>query len=155
MTPRRKRLWSVALMVCGVAAATAFALQAFQKNLRYFYNPSQVRSGEAPARGVIRVGGRGEKGSVRRASGSLEVRFTLTDFAERVVVSYTGVLPDLFREGQVIIARGRLGPDGTFVAEEVLAKHDENYMPPEVKESLRPHAEAAQPAAADSVADGQ
>ena len=155
MTPRRKRLWSVALMICGVAAATAFALQAFQKNLLYFYNPSQVRSGEAPASGVFRVGGMVEKGSVRRASGSLEVRFTLTDFAERVVVSYTGVLPDLFREGQGIIARGRLGPDGTFVAEEVLAKHDENYMPPEVKESLRPHAEAAQPAAADAVADGQ
>jgi cytochrome c-type biogenesis protein CcmE len=96
-----------------------------------------------------------EKGSVRRASGSLEVRFTLTDFAERVVVSYTGVLPDLFREGQGIIARGRLAPDGTFVAEEVLAKHDENYMPPEVKESLRPHTEAAQPAAADAVADRQ
>ena len=155
MTPRRKRLWSVALMVCGVAAATAFALQAFQKNLLYFYNPSQVSSGEAPARGVFRVGGMVEEGSVRRASGSLEVRFTLTDFAERVVVSYTGVLPDLFREGQGIIARGRLGPDGTFVAEEVLAKHDENYMPPEVKESLRPHAGAAQPAAADAVADGQ
>ena len=103
---------------------------------------------------MFRVGGMVEKGSVQRASGSLEVRFTLTDFAERVVVSYTGVLPDLFREGQGIIARGRLGPDGTFVAEEVLAKHDENYMPPEVKESLRPHAEAAQPAAADAVADG-
>jgi cytochrome c-type biogenesis protein CcmE len=131
-------------MVCGVAVATAFALQAFQKNLLYFYNPSQVRSGEAPASGVFRVGGMVERGSVRRATGSLEVRFTLTDFAERVVVSYTGVLPDLFKEGQGIIARGRLGPDGTFVAEEVLAKHDENYMPPEVKESLRPHVEAAQ-----------
>ena len=152
MTPRRKRLWSVVLMICGVAAATAFALQAFQKNLLYFYNPSQVRSGEAPAGGVFRVGGMVERGSVRRASGSLEVHFTLTDFAERVVVSYTGVLPDLFREGQGIIARGRLGPDGTFVAEEVLAKHDENYMPPEVKESLRPHVEAAQPAAADATA---
>ena len=148
MTPRRRRLWSVVLMVCGVAAATAFALQAFQKNLLYFYNPSQVRSGEAPAGGVFRVGGMVERGSVRRASGSLEVRFTLTDFAERVVVSYTGVLPDLFKEGQGIIARGRLGPDGTFVAEEVLAKHDENYMPPEVKESLRPHVEAAQQAPA-------
>jgi cytochrome c-type biogenesis protein CcmE len=144
MTPRRRRLWSVVLMVCGVAAATAFALQAFQKNLLYFYNPSQIRSGEAPASGVFRVGGMVERGSVRRASGSLEVRFTLTDFAERVVVSYTGVLPDLFKEGQGIIARGRLGPDGTFVAEEVLAKHDENYMPPEVRESLRPHVEAAQ-----------
>ena len=152
MTPRRKRLWTVLLMVCGVAAATAFALQAFQKNLLYFYNPSQVRSGEAPSSGTIRVGGMVERGSVRRAPGSLEVRFTLTDFAERVVVSYTGVLPDLFREGQGIIARGRLEPDGTFVAEEVLAKHDENYMPPEVKESLRPHVEAAQSAAADATA---
>ncbi len=109
MTPRRKRLWTVLLIVCGVAAATAFALQAFQKNLLYFYNPSQVRSGEAPVERTIRVGGMVEQGSVRRAPGSLEVRFTLTDFAERVVVSYTGVLPDLFREGQGIIARGRLG----------------------------------------------
>jgi len=153
MTPRRRRLWSVVLMVCGVAAATAFALQAFQKNLLYFYNPSQVRSGEAPAGGMFRVGGMVERGSVRRASGSLEVRFTLTDFAERVVVSYTGVLPDLFKEGQGIIARGRLRPDGTFVAEEVLAKHDENYMPPEVKESLRPHVEAAQSAPAAASGD--
>ena len=125
-------------------------MQAFQKNLLYFYNPTQVLAGEAPAGSVFRVGGMVERGSVRRASGSLEVRFTLTDYAERVVVSYTGVLPDLFREGQGIIARGRLGPDGTFVAEEVLAKHDENYMPPEVKESLQPHVEAAQPAAADA-----
>ena len=157
MTPRRKRLWSVALMVCGVAAATAFALQAFQKNLLYFSTtPARCAPARHPgARGVFRVGGMVEKGSVRRASGSLEVRFTLTDFAERVVVSYTGVLPDLFREGQGIIARGRLGPDGTFVAEEVLAKHDENYMPPEVKESLRPHAEAAQPATSGAVTDGQ
>jgi cytochrome c-type biogenesis protein CcmE len=144
MTPRRRRMWSVALMVCGVGAATAFALQAFQKNLLYFYNPSQVHAGEAPLNRVFRVGGMVERGSVHRATGSLEVRFTLTDFAERVVVSYTGVLPDLFREGQGIIARGRLGADGTFVAEEVLAKHDENYMPPEVKESLRPQVEAAQ-----------
>jgi cytochrome c-type biogenesis protein CcmE len=147
MTPRRRRLWSVVLILCGVAAATAFALQAFQKNLLYFYNPSQIHAGEAPSGGVFRVGGMVERGSVRRATGSLEVRFTLTDFAERVVVSYTGVLPDLFREGQGIIARGQLGPDGIFVAEEVLAKHDENYMPPEVKESLRPHVEAAQRAA--------
>jgi cytochrome c-type biogenesis protein CcmE len=144
MTPRQRRMWSVALILCGVGAATAFALQAFQKNLLYFYSPSQVLSGEAPAERVFRVGGMVERGSVQRTTGSLEVRFTLTDFAERVVVSYTGVLPDLFGEGQGIIARGRLGPDGLFVAEEVLAKHDENYMPPEVKESLRPHVEAAQ-----------
>ncbi len=143
MTPRQRRMWSVALILCGVGAATAFALQAFQRNLLYFYSPSQVLTGEAPADRVFRVGGMVERGSVQRTAGSLEVRFTLTDFAERVIVSYTGVLPDLFGEGQGIIARGRLGPDGLFVAEEVLAKHDENYMPPEVKESLRPHVEAA------------
>ena len=151
MTPRRKRMWTVLLMVAGVGVATAFALQAFQKNLLYFYNPSQVHAGEVPKERVFRVGGMVERGSVQRAPGSLEVRFTLTDFAQRVVVSYTGVLPDLFREGQGIIARGRLGPDGMFVAEEVLAKHDEKYMPPEVKESLRPHVEqAGSPVAADS-----
>jgi cytochrome c-type biogenesis protein CcmE len=138
MTARHKRMWTVALIVGGVAAATAFALQAFQKNLLYFYSPTQVLSGEAPQNRVFRVGGMVEQGTVRRESGSLEVRFTLTDYAERVVVSYTGVLPDLFREGQGIIARGRLGEEGTFVAEEVLAKHDENYMPPEVKQSLKP-----------------
>jgi cytochrome c-type biogenesis protein CcmE len=142
MTARQKRMLTVALIVAGVAIATGFALKAFQKNLLYFYSPSQVRSGEAPRQRVFRVGGMVEKGSVTRAPGSLEVRFTLTDFAERVVVSYTGVLPDLFREGQGIIARGKLGSDGTFVAEEVLAKHDENYMPPEVKDTLkRQHAD--------------
>jgi cytochrome c-type biogenesis protein CcmE len=90
------------------------------------------------------VGGLVENGSVQRAPGSLEVRFVLTDYAKTIGVSYTGVLPDLFREGQGIIARGKLGGDGMFVAEEVLAKHDENYMPPEVKDSLKPHADAAQ-----------
>ena len=143
MTARHKRMWTVALIIGGVAAATAFALQAFQKNLLYFYSPSQVLSGEAPQNRVFRVGGMVEPGTVRRESGSLEVRFTLTDYAERVVVTYTGVLPDLFREGQGIIARGRLGEGGMFVAEEVLAKHDENYMPPEVKQSLKPQVEAA------------
>ena len=143
MTPRRNRMLAVALIVAGVGVAVAFALQAFETNLLYFYSPSQVHAGEAPETRMIRVGGMVEKGSVLREPGSLEVRFTLTDFANRVPVSYTGVLPDLFREGQGIIARGRFGDGGLFVAEEVLAKHDENYMPPEVKESLRPHTEAA------------
>ena len=137
MTPRRKRMLTVALILAGVGISVAFALQAFQKNLLYFYSPSQVEAGEAPQSRTIRVGGMVEKGSVQRASGSLEVRFTLTDFANRLTVSYTGVLPDLFREGQGIIARGRFGDGGLFVAEEMLAKHDENYMPPEVKDSLR------------------
>jgi cytochrome c-type biogenesis protein CcmE len=135
---------TVAAILVGVGIATAFALQAFQKNLLYYYSPTQIQAGEAPSSRAFRVGGLVENGSVQREPGSLEVRFTLTDFSNTLGVSYTGVLPDLFREGQGIIARGRLGDGGVFVAEEVLAKHDENYMPPEVKDSLKPHAAAAQ-----------
>jgi cytochrome c-type biogenesis protein CcmE len=144
MTPRQKRMATVAAIIAGVGIATAFALQAFQQNLLYYYSPTQILAGEAPDSRSFRVGGLVQDGSVQRAPGSLEVRFTLTDFANTVGVSYTGVLPDLFREGQGIIARGKLQDDGVFVAEEVLAKHDENYMPPEVKDSLQPHADAAQ-----------
>jgi cytochrome c-type biogenesis protein CcmE len=135
---------TVAAILVGVGIATAFALQAFQKNLLYYYSPTQIHAGEAPDARSIRVGGLVENGSVQREPGSLEVRFTLTDFSKTLGVSYTGVLPDLFREGQGIIARGKMRDDGVFVAEEVLAKHDENYMPPEVKDSLKPHADAAQ-----------
>ena len=144
MTPRQKRMATVAAIIAGVGIATAFALQAFQQNLLYYYSPTQILAGEAPDSRSFRVGGLVQDGSVQRAPGSLEVRFTLTDFSNTVGVSYTGVLPDLFREGQGIIARGKLQDDGVFVAEEVLAKHDENYMPPEVKDSLKPHADAAQ-----------
>ena len=143
MTPRQKRMATVAAILVGVGIATAFALQAFQKNLLYYYSPTQISAGEAPSSRTFRVGGLVENGSVQREPGSLEVRFTLTDFANTVGVSYTGVLPDLFREGQGIIARGKMRDDGVFVAEEVLAKHDENYMPPEVKQSLKPHMDAA------------
>ena len=144
MTPRQKRMATVAAILVGVGIATAFALQAFEKNMLYYYSPTQILAGEAPDTRSIRVGGLVQDGSVKREPGSLEVRFTLTDFANTVGVSYTGVLPDLFREGQGIIARGKLTGEGMFVAEEVLAKHDENYMPPEVKDSLKPHADAAQ-----------
>jgi len=144
MTPRQKRMATVAAILVGVGIATAFALQAFQQNLLYYYSPTQIHAGEAPGSRSIRVGGLVETGSVQREPGSLEVRFTLTDFANTVGVSYTGVLPDLFREGQGVIARGEMRDDGVFVAAEVLAKHDENYMPPEVKDSLKPHADAAQ-----------
>jgi cytochrome c-type biogenesis protein CcmE len=135
---------TVAAILAGVGIATAFALQAFNQNLLYYYSPTQVHAGEAPDSRSIRVGGLVENGSVKREEGSLEVRFTLTDFSNTVGVSYTGVLPDLFREGQGVIARGRLDERGVFVAEEVLAKHDENYMPPEVKDSLKQHDNAAQ-----------
>jgi cytochrome c-type biogenesis protein CcmE len=144
MTPRHKRMATVAAILMGVGIATAFALQAFEKNMLYYYSPTQILAGEAPDTRSIRVGGLVENGSVKREPGSLEVRFTLTDFANTVGVSYSGVLPDLFREGQGIIARGKLTGENLFVAEEVLAKHDENYMPPEVKDSLKPHADAAQ-----------
>jgi len=136
MTPRRKRLLAVSAILLGVAAATAVALKAFDNNLLYFYDPSQVAAGQAPIGKTFRVGGLVTKGSLHRTPGSLEVRFVVTDYAHDVTVSYTGLLPDLFREGQGIIAHGQLH-DGVFVADEVLAKHDEKYMPPEVAKSLK------------------
>ena len=142
MTPRHKRMVAVVAILAGVGIATSFALKAFNQNLLYYYSPSQIQAGEAPSSRSFRVGGLVENGSVKRLPGSLEVTFTLTDFQQKIPVSYTGVLPDLFREGQGVIARGKL-EGGHFVAEEVLAKHDENYMPPEVKDSLKPHMDAA------------
>ena len=136
MTPRRKRLLAVVAIVAGVGAATALAMLAFRDNLLYFYNPSQVLAGDAPPARTFRIGGMVTEGSVVRTPGSLEVRFLVTDFRHSVPVRYTGLLPDLFREGQGVIAHGRLNDAGEFVADEVLAKHDENYMPPEVAESL-------------------
>src|SRR5262249_31428531 len=137
MTPRRKRLLVVLGIVLGVAAASALALQALRENVSLFYDPSQVTAGQAPKDRVFRIGGMVVKGSRQRAPGSMVEKFVLTDFQHSVAVSYEGVLPDLFREGQGVVARGRMGADGTFVAEEVLAKHDEKYMPPEVKASLK------------------
>jgi len=137
MTPRRRRMMLVGLIVLGVGAAVAFALTAFQENLLYFYTPTQVSAGEAPKERMFRLGGMVPEGSFKRPPGSMEATFVLTDYASNVTVKYAGVLPDLFREGQGVVARGRLGNDGVFVAEEVLAKHDENYMPPDVAETLR------------------
>jgi cytochrome c-type biogenesis protein CcmE len=127
---------AVAAILAGVGIATYFALQAFNQNLLYYYSPTQVSAGEAPPHRTFRVGGLVQTHSVHRAPGSMEVTFVVTDLRKEIPVSYTGVLPDLFREGQGIIARGKLDGD-RFVAEEVLAKHDENYMPPEVKDSLQ------------------
>ena len=137
MTPRRKRLLIVLGIVAGLAIAAALVLQALNQNMMLFYDPSQIAAGEAPAERAFRLGGMVTEGSVARAPGSLEVRFVVTDFQHSVPVSYTGVLPDLFREGQGVVAHGRLEANGVFVADEVLAKHDENYMPPEVAESLK------------------
>jgi len=136
MTPRRQRLLTVALVLTGVALAVGLALQAFEENLLFFYSPSQVLAGEAPEGRTFRLGGMVTDGSMYREPGELEVRFTVTDLQNSLTVYYEGILPDLFREGQGVIAYGTLQPDGSFRAEEVLAKHDENYMPPEVAEML-------------------
>jgi cytochrome c-type biogenesis protein CcmE len=137
VTPRRKRLFVVLAILGGVAASVSLAVMASRQNIMFYYDPSQIAAGKAPANKRFRVGGMVVKGSVSRKPGDLEVKFVLTDFAHQIPVEYTGVLPDLFREGQGIIAHGTLGPDGAFVADEVLAKHDEKYMPPEVAASLK------------------
>jgi cytochrome c-type biogenesis protein CcmE len=133
MTPqRRKRLYLVLGIVAGVGVAAALALSAFRQNVTFYFIPTQVAQGAVHGDESFRLGGMVSKGSVQRAAGSLQVNFVLTDFKHDVPVTYSGVLPDLFREGQGVIAHGHLGPGGVFVADEVLAKHDEKYMPPKI-----------------------
>ena len=141
MKPRQQRMLAVGLAAVGVIIATALTLRAFQENMMFFVEISEVAKGNYPEDRNFRVGGLVVDGSVRRQPGELEVSFDLTDLGSELTVTYSGILPDLFREGQGIIAHGRLNDDGVFVADEVLAKHDENYMPPEVAESLAKHAE--------------
>jgi cytochrome c-type biogenesis protein CcmE len=141
-TARKKRLYLIALMVIGVGIAVAFALNAFNQNLMFFYSPSEVIAGDAPKGHTFRLGGLVTDGSVQRQPDGLTVQFDVTDTLKNVKVQYTGILPDLFREGQGIVAHGSLRDDGVFVADEVLAKHDENYMPPEVADSLQAAHEA-------------
>jgi cytochrome c-type biogenesis protein CcmE len=135
MTRRQTRMLAVGGLVLGLGLAAWLGFTAFSKNLMYFYTPSDIVDGRAPATARMRLGGLVEKGSVARGDG-LQVNFVLADCAKKVSVRYEGILPDLFREGQGIVATGRVD-DGTFVAEEVLAKHDENYMPPELADSLK------------------
>ena len=137
MKPRRRqRLLLVSLLIAGVAVAAGLALLALQENINLFFSPSQVVAGEAPANTSFRLGGMVVDGSVKRADDSLEVSFMVTDYQATVPVVYTGILPDLFAEGEGVVASGRLDASGTLQADEVLAKHDENYMPPEVAEAL-------------------
>lgn len=137
MTPaRRKRLSLIALMLLGLGLATALLLNAFRENVLFFFSPAQIVGGEAPVGKQFRIGGMVVDGSVERSTTDLTTLFKLTDTAETVTVSYTGILPDLFREGQGIVAMGQLDASGLFTASEVLAKHDENYMPPEVADAL-------------------
>lgn len=137
MKARHKRFVLVAIAVAGVAGAAALALNALQSNISYYFSPTQVLAGEAPEDHLIRVGGLVEKGSLQRRADGLTVEFVVTDNAESVRIRYTGILPDLFNEGQGVVTKGKLGADGIFYAEEVLAKHDDSYMPPEVADSLQ------------------
>jgi len=135
MKPRHKRVALVLGLLAALGLASALVLNAFNSNLVFFYTPSQVAAREAPAGRSFRIGGLVQAGSVQREG--VTVRFVVTDTARTVMVRYEGILPDLFKEGRGVVAQGRLGADGVFAAREVLAKHDENYMPPEAAEALR------------------
>ena len=137
MTPRQRRLALVAGILAGVSVATLLAMRAFEDNVMFFFDPTQVATGEAPLEKRFRLGGMVRPGTVQREPGSLQMSFVVTDFKRDVPVRYEGVVPDLFRENQGVVAHGRLGRDGIFVADEILAKHDENYMPPEVAEAIK------------------
>ncbi len=133
---RRQRLFMVLLIVVGVGVAVALTTYAMRENINLFYPPADIVAGKAPVGKKMRAGGMVVEGSVKRATDSLTVRFDVTDYTATVPVEYTGILPDLFGEGQGVVAAGVLGEDGLFRATEVLAKHDENYMPPEVQSAL-------------------
>jgi cytochrome c-type biogenesis protein CcmE len=137
MKPRHKRIAMVAGGLAALAIAAGLVLAAFQQNLVFFFTPSQVAANEAPQGRTFRIGGMVETGSVKRQSDGLTVRFMVTDTAKSIPVEYQGALPDLFREGKGVVAQGRVGANGVFVASEVLAKHDENYMPPEAADAVK------------------
>jgi cytochrome c-type biogenesis protein CcmE len=133
---RRNKLLLIVGLLFGVGVIVGLVLYALSQNINLFFSPSDMAQGKAPAHQRIRAGGMVREGSLVRASDSLTVRFVITDFVEDVKVNYTGILPDLFREGQGIVAQGKLNDEGVFLADEVLAKHDEKYMPPEVTQAL-------------------
>lgn len=136
MKPRRKRLLWVLAGVALVGLAVTLVLRALDANVMFFYSPSQIRAGEAPQGAAFRIGGLVEIGSLQRSADGLQVQFMVTDEVQRVPVRYQGLLPDLFREGKGVVASGKLQANGVFEAAEVLAKHDENYMPPEAAKAL-------------------
>jgi cytochrome c-type biogenesis protein CcmE len=137
MSPRQKRSLYAVFGLIGIAIASALVIQAMQSNMAYFFSPSQVMNGEIQTGTTFRLGGMVVEDSIDMSANSLKTEFTVTDSAKNVRVSYTGILPDLFKEGQGTVAKGKLGHDGKFYAEEVLAKHDESYMPPEVAEAMK------------------
>ena len=144
MKARSKRLMLVGGGVALLVAAVALVLSAFQQNLVFFHTPSEVAEGKAPTGKTFRVGGMVEDGSIKREADGLTVSFVITDTAKVIPVSYRGTLPDLFKEGKGVVAEGRLGGDGVFTATEVLAKHDENYMPPEAAHAVEQAQKAQQ-----------
>ncbi len=155
MTPKRKkRLAFVLSIVVGVALAVGLSLYGLNQNINLFFSPTEIVNGEAPVNQRMRAGGMVVDGSVNRDPKSLKVQFGLTDYEETVTVQYSGILPDLFREGQGIVAQGVMNADGIFVASEVLAKHDENYMPPEVQEALDKAGKMADGSDAAAATDG-
>ncbi len=137
MKPRHKRLAFIMAGLAALALAAALVLNAFRSNLVFFYTPTQVAKGEAPKGTSFRIGGLVETGSVKRAENSLDTHFIVTDTARKIPVVYSGILPDLFKEGKGVVAQGKLDEAGLFHADQVLAKHDENYMPPEAAEALK------------------
>jgi cytochrome c-type biogenesis protein CcmE len=137
MKPRSKRLIAIACGLAALGVATALVLNAFNSNLVFFFSPTQVAANEAPQGRSFRIGGLVEQGSIKRETQGLTTRFVVTDLAKTIPVTYTGLLPDLFKEGKGVVAQGKLGADGVFRADQVLAKHDENYMPPEAATALK------------------
>jgi len=152
MNKRSRRKVLIFAIVFGVSIATVLALTAFEENLLYFYSPTDVKAGKAPDSHAFRVGGLVVAGTVERVPESLKVQFDVTDNEETMTIEYEGILPDLFREGQGIVAMGSINDKGKFVADEVLAKHDENYMPPEVAEALKAAEDLAKQKAAQKAA---
>ncbi len=133
---RKRRLMIIGFILCGMAMAAALLFAALGSNMNHYYELKAIKAGEAPLGKAIRIGGLVEKGSIQRQAGSLKVVFVITDLRNKIKVTYEGILPDLFREGQGVLAKGKLTDPANFVAEEILAKHDENYMPKEVREEL-------------------
>ncbi len=144
MKSRHKKLALIVVVVAGLGIAAALVLNAFQSNLVFFFSPTQVANGEAPTERAFRIGGLVEEGSIQRQPDGLSVHFVVTDTARTIPVVYTGILPDLFKEGKGVVAEGRLGGDGVFTATQVLAKHDENYMPPEAAHAVEQAQKAQQ-----------
>jgi cytochrome c-type biogenesis protein CcmE len=142
MKSRHKKLLVIVLALAGIGIAAALILNAFKSNLVFFFSPTEVFEGKAPSDRAFRIGGLVEEGSLKREATGLTMRFVVTDTAKSLPVTYTGILPDLFKEGKGVVAEGKLGADGVFAATQVLAKHDENYMPPEAAHALEQAAKA-------------